>query len=372
MSRTYIGPFGRILPILDGNEPEQQQLPIDETRTNMTTYQLPPPERLQFGSDTSPGFTEPIRYNTISQSRRPPETTSPVYSEQPRPSPHEQLPPVRQLFSPASSNAQPSQYPPQYDANPSQRRSTLPSAPRSVPDQSAPIPHYTYQSNFPQPPLPPQIQPSISTSVRRDDLRNRTSGQQPPPSPYNPHQGPSATSYPASYPASYSAYSERPTQSSYSVAHQTHHAPPPTPPQCHRSPPLDAPQPQQVTPMNVPVQYYQEHPGNYDMSLDPVPGQEQSPQAAENSVKPMARVVGEADIPGQGPSWVYQDGTTCKKIIDGEEVNAQWGVTKAGKPRKRLAIACTTCREKKIKCDPAEPKCVQCEKFGRECRFTTA
>ena len=59
-------------------------------------------------------------------------------------------------------------------------------------------------------------------------------------------------------------------------------------------------------------------------------------------------------------------------IIDGKPNNTQWGVKKAGKPRERLVIACTTCREKKIKCDPAEPKCVQCEKFGRKCRFTTA
>ena len=367
MSRTYIGPFGRILPILDGNEPEQQQFPIDETRTNMATYQLPPPERLQFGSDTSPGFTEPNRYNTISQSRRPQETTSPVYNEQPRSSPHEQLPPVRQLFSPPSSNIQPSQYPPQHDANLSQRRSTLPSDPRSIPDQPAQVTQYPYQSSLPQPPLPSQLQTQISTNVR-NELRNNPSGRQPPPSPYNSHQALSANSYPASYPA----YSERPPQIPYSVALQTHHAPPPNPPHTHRSPPLDAPRPQQVIPMNVSVQYYQENPADYDVSPSSIPGHEQSPQAAENNVKPMARVVGEADVAGQGPSWVYEDGTTCKKIIDGEEVNAQWGVTKAGKPRKRLAIACTTCREKKIKCDPAEPKCVQCEKFGRECRFTTA
>ena len=124
--------------------------------------------------------------------------------------------------------------------------------------------------------------------------------------------------------------------------------------------------------MNVPSQYHQEQPGDYNLSTAPLPGHGHSPKTAGNSVKPMARVVGDTDVPGQGPSWVYEDGTTCKKVIDGEEVNAQWGVTKAGKPRKRLAIACTTCREKKIKCDPAEPKCVQCEKFGRECRFTTA
>ncbi len=47
-------------------------------------------------------------------------------------------------------------------------------------------------------------------------------------------------------------------------------------------------------------------------------------------------------------------------------------MTKAGKPRKRLAIACVTCREKKIKCDPDYPQCVQCEKFGRVCKFKNA
>ena len=371
MSRTYIGPFGRILPILDGKEPEQQQLPIDETRTNMTTYQLPPPERLQFGSDTSPGFTEPMRYNTISQSRRPPETGTPVYNEHFRPSPHKQLPPVRQLFPPPSSSIQPSQIPPQHDANRSQRHSTLSKVPEPISDQPARVPQYPYQSSFPQPSTPPQTQSSMSNSVRREDLLNGPSGRQPPPSPFNAHQGPSVTSVPASY----QAYSDRPPQMMYSVAQQIHHASAPDPTQIHQSPPLDPPHSQQGVSMSFPVQYYQGHPGDYDTSSTTISSHEghgQSLETPESSVKPMARVVGEADVPGQGPSWVYEDGTTCKKIIDGEEVNAQWGVTKAGKPRKRLAIACTTCREKKIKCDPAEPKCVQCEKFGRECRFTTA
>jgi Fungal Zn(2)-Cys(6) binuclear cluster domain len=70
--------------------------------------------------------------------------------------------------------------------------------------------------------------------------------------------------------------------------------------------------------------------------------------------------------------YFYDDGTHCKTVIDGEIVNAHWGVTKAGKPRKRLAIACITCREKKIKCDPDYPRCVQCEKFGRICKFKNA
>ncbi|KAJ9413129.1 hypothetical protein QL093DRAFT_1117882 [Fusarium oxysporum] len=79
-----------------------------------------------------------------------------------------------------------------------------------------------------------------------------------------------------------------------------------------------------------------------------------------------------AEVPGEGMCYFYDDGSHCKTVIDGEAVNAHWGVTKAGKPRKRLAIACVTCREKKIKCDPEYPRCVQCEKFGRICKFKNA
>lgn len=86
----------------------------------------------------------------------------------------------------------------------------------------------------------------------------------------------------------------------------------------------------------------------------------------------LPRFVRQAEIPGEGLCYFYDDGTHCKTHIDGETVNAHWGVTKAGKPRKRLAIACITCREKKIKCDPDYPRCVQCEKFGRVCKFKNA
>ncbi|KAG6004568.1 hypothetical protein E4U21_000952 [Claviceps maximensis] len=86
----------------------------------------------------------------------------------------------------------------------------------------------------------------------------------------------------------------------------------------------------------------------------------------------LPRFVREAEVPGEGMCYFYDDGSHCKTVIDGEVVNAHWGVTKAGKPRKRLAIACITCREKKIKCDPDFPRCVQCEKFGRVCKFKNA
>ena len=136
--------------------------------------------------------------------------------------------------------------------------------------------------------------------------------------------------------------------------------------------PLGAAQPQQMQPFSSPAVFYEGQTGTYQLVMNSAMPSDRSQSTPLNNVKPQPRVVAERDVPGEGPSWVYEDGTTCKKIIDGEEVNAQWGITKAGKPRKRLAIACTTCREKKIKCDPAEPKCVQCEKFGRECRFMTA
>lgn len=86
----------------------------------------------------------------------------------------------------------------------------------------------------------------------------------------------------------------------------------------------------------------------------------------------LPRFVRAAEVPGEGMCYFYDDGSHCKTVIDGEAVNAHWGVTKAGKPRKRLAIACITCREKKIKCDPDYPRCVQCEKFGRVCKFKNA
>ncbi|KAE8355740.1 hypothetical protein BDV28DRAFT_23878 [Aspergillus coremiiformis] len=93
-------------------------------------------------------------------------------------------------------------------------------------------------------------------------------------------------------------------------------------------------------------------------------------KSQSSNVRP--HVVDEKYIEGEGLCYIYADGSHCPKIIDGVPVNANWGITKAGKPRKRLAQACLTCREKKIKCQPNLPKCDQCQKSGRECRFESA
>jgi hypothetical protein len=81
-----------------------------------------------------------------------------------------------------------------------------------------------------------------------------------------------------------------------------------------------------------------------------------------------SRCIGQREMQGEGLCYIYEDGTYCRAIIDGEPVNPSWGITKAGKPRKRLAQACLTCREKKIKCEPGYPKCHQCAKSQRVCR----
>lgn len=83
------------------------------------------------------------------------------------------------------------------------------------------------------------------------------------------------------------------------------------------------------------------------------------------------QVVSVQDIPGEGECYLFEDGSFMKTVVGGERVNPQWGITKAGKPRKRLAQACVTCREKKIKCeqgDPRDPKCGQCARLNRVCK----
>ncbi|KAJ6146937.1 hypothetical protein N7497_008919 [Penicillium chrysogenum] len=108
-----------------------------------------------------------------------------------------------------------------------------------------------------------------------------------------------------------------------------------------------------------------------------VPGGElSSPETSNrsNNLPLRPHVIDERVIDGE-LCFVYADGSFCPKFIDGTPVNANWGVTKAGRPRKRLGLACLTCREKKIKCNPnptAEAMCDQCRKSGRECRFESA
>ena len=80
------------------------------------------------------------------------------------------------------------------------------------------------------------------------------------------------------------------------------------------------------------------------------------------------KYLGVKQVPGEGEFHVYEGGFRLPTQVDGEQVNPAWGLTKANKPRKRLALACLDCREKKIKCEPGATSCLQCEKAKRTCR----
>jgi len=70
--------------------------------------------------------------------------------------------------------------------------------------------------------------------------------------------------------------------------------------------------------------------------------------ARRDSARPLAlsslttnlECVGHRAVPGKGPCLIYNDGTVCPTVINSDEVSLEWGYTKAGKPRKRLAQAC--------------------------------
>ncbi|KAL8842242.1 MAG: hypothetical protein Q9170_000568 [Blastenia crenularia] len=350
MSRTYIGPFGRILPVLDNSDEdssstEGREPPAQPSPSSMTTYQLPPPQiptRLEFGSDPRPGFSEPKHYDISSQSRRAMEHQRQSFDEPRRPytAQHAQLPSVSQLLTPGSQSSGASS---QYSRHQSQSSSD------NRPEQSSPR-HSSLGSTSPQSAGGPHQSAFTAT----------------------PHPGPNYDNAPASR----SSFAGPSAIGPYALAAQPPNGsnihPFAPPGSLHQRPyPSYAPQPPLTAPVAA-VPYDPNPVGAYDYGQSGHVRPDQATSNINQNVKPLPRVVGEQDVLGEGPCWVYEDGSICRKTIDGEAVNAQWGVTKAGKPRKRLAIACTTCREKKIKCDPGEGKCQQCEKFGRECRFTTA
>jgi hypothetical protein len=94
----------------------------------------------------------------------------------------------------------------------------------------------------------------------------------------------------------------------------------------------------------------------------------QEPQHGFAYTRPVTR---DEDSRGNALYHRFEDSSVSQRNVNGDPLNPKWGTTKAGKPRKRLGQACNTCREKKIKCDPSVPKCAQCQKFNRDCKFET-
>ncbi len=84
--------------------------------------------------------------------------------------------------------------------------------------------------------------------------------------------------------------------------------------------------------------------------------------------KPLQRIRENQDAYWEDSSLVSKDDITGAKLNLGELRN----VTKAGKPRKNPSSACNACRQRKMNCDIAKPKCSPCEESGVECIFPPA
>ncbi|KAL3491237.1 hypothetical protein BJX62DRAFT_251443 [Aspergillus germanicus] len=322
MSSTYyIGPFGRMLPATDGPAEQEPDRAANLSVPGTHPYQLPLPRTsapLQFGTD--PFLRPRNRGERVDEGE---ETSgyarSPSYQQT-----SEQLPSVSQLLTPtAQLSRSPSPYNPRVfgiilpsnDARESPDRQrhgdsgTLPFEARSSIYES-PRPHLE-STPVPQSQNLPPISHISAQALGSDTSSYLGLGSAPPQSPYPPR-----------------------------LLHR------------HSSDPNDR------ASAGIPT------------SVAADPGSSGAGKSSKSSVRP--HVVDERYIEGEGLCYIYADGSHCPKLIDGVPVNANWGITKAGKPRKRLAQACLTCREKKIKCHPNLPKCDQCQKSGRECRFESA
>ena len=333
MSATYVGPFGRILPLPAHDEPvsyPRSTRNLDSKMVSHTLPVLPVPSKLNFGSDNKTlGFTDPTRYENLNNSQRSHMSA--------REDLRDKLPPVSQLLTPGPQPGVVSPF------NFSQSSATASQAePRIATTTShngvSHNSHYPrHESHYFQAPYtsPRPIHPQYTYQSRQTI-----------------HTDPN--------PAQYQNF-----QPSQSYTTQTAYRDSQTPQPRH------TPHPSTSSSIS---QHWYPPPPSYN-GIVPNPHPETTPSLSTHhgsNVKPLPKFLREENIPGEGVCYIYEDGSRVKKVIDGEVVNAIWGITKAGKPRKRLAVACMTCREKKIKCDPNEPKCLQCDKSGRECRFQSA
>jgi hypothetical protein len=92
-------------------------------------------------------------------------------------------------------------------------------------------------------------------------------------------------------------------------------------------------------------------------------------ELGHSATSQLENYLGVQQVPGQGVFHTYRDGSWIPAEVDGEVVHPIWGLTKAGKARKRLALACFNCGEGKTRREPAQKGCLQCEKRGRSCRW---
>ena len=85
--------------------------------------------------------------------------------------------------------------------------------------------------------------------------------------------------------------------------------------------------------------------------------------SVEKKSKHLPQLIGEGDVPGDGPSWSPEGRASFDKAF----INALLGVPARTLHTKQLTIACLECRRRKIGCDLAKPKCRNCARLGLEC-----
>ena len=323
MSTYFVGPFGRMLPAADTPSAERTpDHPANLPVTGSHQYQLPPPRAsggLQFGTDP---FLHHRNQGVKSESGGAPS----IRSQSPgiHYASNEQLPSVSQLLTPTIQT------------------------PRSL----SPYNPQCFGIYLPNGGTPRHRSPSDSGLVgsgSQDGFRGSSAAMD---------------AAPPSHTGNLPSLAHITTQNRRRES-QGH-------PMDFRESPTQQMQP---GPLSSPFPYSARYHGRElsgELIASTVPESDSASAGHPRVTKVRPHVVDEKFIEGAGLCYVYADGSHCPKNVDGEPVNANWGITKAGKPRKRLAQACLTCREKKIKCQPNLPKCDQCQKSGRECRFESA
>lgn len=299
-----------MLPSRDGQLPEQpSERPANRSESGDNPYQLPPPRTLPNVQFGPDPFRRHLHGENVEQGRGPAQAEPPSQRQQ-----TEQLPSVRQLLTPSTDPNTPPSFPQPFGA---------PAPTIDHRELSYPYRHHD------------QSLASQMTSVGAQDRAKSRSESLPQP------------------PTGLPPLSQVAMNSPRDMKHHT----------ATRSDPSTASF--QHSQLHFHGTLYHEKALSGDLS---------SPESGSRTKGStlLPHVVDERYIDGEGICYIYADGSHCPKAIEGIPVNANWGVTKAGKPRKRLAQACLTCREKKIKCQPNLPKCDQCQKSGRECRFESA
>ncbi len=98
-----------------------------------------------------------------------------------------------------------------------------------------------------------------------------------------------------------------------------------------------------------------------------------SPSAVDGNLARPRGPSAQAPFSSREPSGTPTDDSARLSTSNTNSTLSPWGVTKAGKARKRLEQACINCRKKKTKCEPrsSSSKCSPCEKSGSDCNFDT-